>query len=247
MTPSSRDDAVIPESRRLIRDPGPVRRTLGPLARDPGSARFAMSANAEPRTDISVAAPWEIASADPAVSGFAFLRLETMETLVDADAEGRLPPGLAESWTVSEDGLVWRFSLRSDASFHDGSVLTAEIAAAAIQRAFDNPGPLENAPIAGCAVEGGDVVASRLLQARLVALIVGAASFAMMQAPPGDAARRARSGSFERRRADGRARRPSPRSRVRPQLARRRTHRARRAERIGQDVASRRSGGPPAP
>ncbi len=42
MTPSSRDGAVIPESRRLIRDPGPVRRTLSPLALDPGSARFAL-------------------------------------------------------------------------------------------------------------------------------------------------------------------------------------------------------------
>ena len=35
-------------------------------------------------------------------------------------------PWLAESHTVSEDGLVWEFKLRSGAKFHDGSAITAE-------------------------------------------------------------------------------------------------------------------------
>jgi len=35
-------------------------------------------------------------------------------------------PSLAESWTVSKDGLVYEFVLRKNARFHDGSPVTAE-------------------------------------------------------------------------------------------------------------------------
>ena len=35
-------------------------------------------------------------------------------------------PGLAESWTVSDDGLVWEFKIREGLTFHDGTPCTAE-------------------------------------------------------------------------------------------------------------------------
>src|SRR5499427_8474858 len=35
-------------------------------------------------------------------------------------------PDLAKSWTVSEDGLTYTFSLREGVKFHDGAPLTAE-------------------------------------------------------------------------------------------------------------------------
>ncbi|HEX9556142.1 MAG TPA: ABC transporter substrate-binding protein, partial [Reyranella sp.] len=38
----------------------------------------------------------------------------------------KIVPWLAESHTVSEDGLAWEFKLRAGLKFHDGSPLTAE-------------------------------------------------------------------------------------------------------------------------
>src|SRR5215213_2665811 len=48
-------------------------------------------------------------------------------------ATGELEPGLAESWTVSEDGKTYTFKLR-DAKFSDGSPITAKDAAFSIER-----------------------------------------------------------------------------------------------------------------
>lgn len=100
---------------------------------------------AEPRTDLTVAAPWEIAGADPAKE-VALQRLGIMETLVDAETDGTLIPGLATAWEASDDGLRWTFALR-EAAFHDGTELTAEAAVAALARAVEQPGPLGTAPI----------------------------------------------------------------------------------------------------
>lgn len=47
------------------------------------------------------------------------------ETLVTVDCEGRVLPGLAESWSASEQGRVWQFRLRNAARFWDGSPVTA--------------------------------------------------------------------------------------------------------------------------
>ncbi len=49
------------------------------------------------------------------------------EGLVVADPETLEPaPGVAESWEVSEDGLIYRFQLRGGARWSDGSALGAE-------------------------------------------------------------------------------------------------------------------------
>ena len=47
-----------------------------------------------------------------------------------------IEPDLAESWTASDDGLVWTFILRDDVTFHgDYGALTAEDVAFSLQRA----------------------------------------------------------------------------------------------------------------
>jgi len=45
--------------------------------------------------------------------------------LVDVDHENRIRPRLATSWAVSGDGLTYTFALAQNATFHDGSPLTA--------------------------------------------------------------------------------------------------------------------------
>ncbi len=45
--------------------------------------------------------------------------------LVDVDAENNIQPRLATSWESSEDGLSYTFTLSPDATFHDGSPVTA--------------------------------------------------------------------------------------------------------------------------
>jgi peptide/nickel transport system substrate-binding protein len=47
------------------------------------------------------------------------------EGLVKFDRHGKIVPGLAESWTVSEDGKVYTFRLRKGVKFHNGQAFTA--------------------------------------------------------------------------------------------------------------------------
>jgi peptide/nickel transport system substrate-binding protein len=47
-------------------------------------------------------------------------------SLVKMDFAGNYYPDLAESWTVSEDGLTWTFNLEPEAMWSDGTPVTAE-------------------------------------------------------------------------------------------------------------------------
>ena len=106
---------------------------------------------------LKVAGPWEITGIEPAQTGYVFSRLQVAETLVTTDKEGALVPGLAESWTASQDGLVWTFKLRGNAQFHDGTPVTAAATVASLQRALAGVGVLSQAPIGGIGVEGKDI------------------------------------------------------------------------------------------
>ena len=51
---------------------------------------------------------------------------EIFSGLVSLDPNLQIIPDIAESWTVSPDGLVYTFKLRRDALFHDGRPVTAD-------------------------------------------------------------------------------------------------------------------------
>lgn len=106
---------------------------------------------------LDVVAPFEIKGADPSTSGSIFIKMELAETLVNADAEGRLVPGLATEWTVSDDGLEWIFRLRQGVRFHDDTPMTAQAVAGALNHARAKPGLLDTAPITAIEPADGDL------------------------------------------------------------------------------------------
>lgn len=67
---------------------------------------------------------------------------DVLEGLTAHDAAGRVVPAAAESWTVSDDGLTYAFTIRADANWSNGDPLTAEDFVAAFRRVID---PAENA------------------------------------------------------------------------------------------------------
>ena len=49
-----------------------------------------------------------------------------MEGLVKLDKDGKVVPGVAESWEKSEDGKTWTFKLRKDSKWSNGDTVTAK-------------------------------------------------------------------------------------------------------------------------
>ncbi len=65
-------------------------------------------------------------------------------SLVTKDVNGNYIPYLAESWTISPDGLTWTLKLRQDVKFHNGDPLRAQDWVYTINRAKD---PATKSPV----------------------------------------------------------------------------------------------------
>jgi ABC-type transport system substrate-binding protein len=59
------------------------------------------------------------------------------ETLTSIAKDGSVVPFLAKSWTISEDGRTYRFTLQPGVKFHNGKVMTASDIVANIERIRD--------------------------------------------------------------------------------------------------------------
>lgn len=63
------------------------------------------------------------------------------ETLVTVDEQNTLQPGLASSWTTSNDGLTWTFTLRQGVTFSNGHALDAADVVTSLQHAVQQSYP----------------------------------------------------------------------------------------------------------
>jgi len=63
-------------------------------------------------------------------------RLISREGLTLPNRDGRAQPRLAESWIESADGLEWRFRLRANAFFHDGTPVDSPAVKASLERSL---------------------------------------------------------------------------------------------------------------
>jgi peptide/nickel transport system substrate-binding protein len=59
------------------------------------------------------------------------------EYLAFSDANLKLQPRLAESWSANSDGSVWTFKIRQNVTFNDGTPMTAEDVAATVNMHAD--------------------------------------------------------------------------------------------------------------
>lgn len=67
-----------------------------------------------------------------------FAQSMVYEPLVKYQADGTVKPWLAKSWTSSEDGKTWVFTLRSDVTFSNGEPFNAQAAVENFRAVLDN-------------------------------------------------------------------------------------------------------------
>jgi peptide/nickel transport system substrate-binding protein len=99
----------------------------------------------QPGGELKMAFPAEEAGDTPTldppmkISTYGNIITENLyDTLVYQDpADNSIKPGLATSWTVSDDGKTYTFKLREDAKFHDGTPVNAEAVRFSLDRSVD--------------------------------------------------------------------------------------------------------------
>jgi peptide/nickel transport system substrate-binding protein len=93
---------------------------------------------AEPVT-IKVGTDYIWDTANPTFGWYGYtIRYLIYDTLVEEQGISDFQPGLAESWTVSDDGLVWTFKIREGVRFHDGTPCDANAVAWSLNWTLEN-------------------------------------------------------------------------------------------------------------
>lgn len=128
------------------------------LAQDAG-----MDPNAKQGGSITITYKDDVATLDPAI-GYDWQNWSMIKSIFDglmdyAPGTTELRPGLAESYEISDDGMVFTFKLRSGVKFHNGREMTAEDVKYSLDRVTD---PKTQSPGAGFfgSIKGYDAVSA---------------------------------------------------------------------------------------
>lgn len=103
------------------------------------ATQFPLPAFAQAKDSVVIGMTLEPPTLDPTSGAAQAIREVVLqnifEGLVAMDRTGKIVPALAESWTVSADGLTYTFKLRPNARFHDGTPFSARDVKFSFERA----------------------------------------------------------------------------------------------------------------
>ncbi|MBN9468315.1 MAG: ABC transporter substrate-binding protein [Bosea sp.] len=103
------------------------------------ATQFSLPAFAQAKDSVVIGMTLEPPTLDPTSGAAQAIREVVLqnifEGLVAMDRTGKIVPALAESWTVSADGLTYTFKLRPNARFHDGTPFSARDVKFSFERA----------------------------------------------------------------------------------------------------------------
>ncbi|MFD2237949.1 ABC transporter substrate-binding protein [Aureimonas populi] len=103
-----------------------------------GLPALALPASAQPRTDLVLGMISEPPTLDPSAAAPITIGQVVWQNLFEGltrvDRDGAVVPQLAESWSVSQDGLAYTFTLREGVTFHNGQPFNAGSARYTIER-----------------------------------------------------------------------------------------------------------------
>src|SRR5471032_18251 len=116
------------------------RQLLGAASTAVTMIAFGPEAWAQGRDRLVIGMSLEPPVLDPTKNAAAAIREVTcpsiFESLGRIDRNGAIGPGLAESWSISEDGKEYLFKLRRGVKFHDGEPLDASVVKFSLDRLF---------------------------------------------------------------------------------------------------------------
>jgi len=113
---------------------------IRPVARALAISASLLASQALAKSDITIAMQLEPPHLDPtsaaaqAIDSVVYTNI--FEGLTRFMGDGSVVPGLAESWEISDDGLVYTFKLHDGVTFHDGTTMDAEDVKFSLDRAM---------------------------------------------------------------------------------------------------------------
>ncbi len=103
-------------------------------------AMTGISAASAEKTDIVIGMQQEPTTLDPTADATAsidvILTANVFQSLTTVSQSGEVLPSLAESWTISDDGLTYTFNLVKGVKFHDGTDMDASDVKFSFERAM---------------------------------------------------------------------------------------------------------------